>query len=424
MGGLVDSYAMTEVSGNKNIIEIFSSLLPPSQETEHIVPTGTLDGEPIYSINTKGDVLFGRFSFKLIAEEFDINDFELEKGTERLINGIEIQVAESDMYIAPSTFRFTDKTASDDATLKTLILSKGEKNEEPELDTYKEYELTPTFDPEKLIYERELLEYIDDLNFKLQTNDTKAKLKIKIPKRDLDTGELIFGEDETLQYEEKEIVQDENGAELNIKLNELGKESTKITIIVTSESGKKINEYKIEIKRPFATIKGSIYTAPTALEGKHVSDIRIYKSSDVENAIDLGDSSIIKDIHSTITTLESIDFKTNNDGTYEIYVIPGKYHILLDKGGFLDHIFNLPALADKEVKEINQTTLMAGDVNKDGSIDQRDAGIVLGLFGTAEGEELYAANSAFDFDENTSIDQRDMGHILGNFSKVITIETL
>lgn len=282
----------------------------------------------------------------------------------------------------------------------------------------------PGFDTNKLNYTREILEYIDDIDLKLQTNDKKAAVKVKIPKRDETTGELVSKEDGTLEYVEIPITQDENGAKLNIKLNELGKEDTKITISVTAESGKTTCDYTITIKRPFATIKGSIYTGPTATLEKHIADIRIYKTDEVESTIDLADGSLRTTIHETLMTLNSINYTTKEDGTYEIYVVPGKYHMLIDKAGYLDHIFILPELIDKEQKEINQTILLAGDVNKDGGIDQRDVGIIMTLFGEAEGSTVYAENIECDFDESTAIDQRDMGHVYGNFSKVIKIETL
>lgn len=372
----------------------------------------------------RSGVLFAKFSFKLLADELDIeNYFNVEKTTGILKDGfIEIQITEDEMFNQLSTFRFTDRTASDDATLKTLVLSRGETNEDPDLNTYKEYELTPTFSGTELNYTREILEYIDDLDLKLQTNDTKASVKIKIPKRDVDTGELIYLEDGTLDYEEKEITQDENGAKLNIKLNELGKENTKITIIVTSESKKQTNEYIIDIKRPFATIKGSIYTAPTDALGKFTADVRIYKTETVEAVIDLEDITQVANFHSTLETLTSRDYKTKEDGTYEIYVIPGRYDILIDKAAYLDQIFIRNNLAEGDIKDFGQKTLLAGDVNKDGSVNQRDLALIRNVFGSTKGDTKYDENASYDFDESEAINQRDAATALNNYSQTMRVE--
>lgn len=370
----------------------------------------------------------------MIAEQFSKTWFKLEPDTDSETlkeSGVAIQGPnDEDLYINETYFRFTDKTASNDATLKELGLSRGEKSDDPDLNTYKEYEITPEgetapgFDPIKLNYTREILEYIDDIDLNFMTNDKKASVKIKIPKRDETTGELVSKEDGTLEYEEKEIMQDETGAKLNIKLNELGKEDTKITISVTAESKKVTNDYVVTIKRPFATIKGSIYTAPTASLSKHIANIRIYKTEEVQAAIDLEDKSLLKTIHTTLLSLESKDFTTKEDGTYEIYVIPGKYHMLLDKDGYLDNILILPELKDKDEQDIGQKNLTPGDVNKDGLVDQKDVGILMTAFGKTEGNALYEKNINCDFDESKLVDQKDIGYMYGSFSKLMKIETL
>lgn len=424
--GKMDGFYMAETIDGKDTIEMFSALVPPFQETEHIKPTGMIDGEPTYSIDTKEDVLFAKISFKLLVEELDIeNYFGVEKTTGILKEGfVEIQLTEDDIFNQLSTFRFIDRTASDDATLKTLVLSKGETNEDPDLNTYKEYELTPTFDGTNLNYTREILEYIDDLDLKLQTNDTKASVKMKIPKRDIDTGELIYLEDGTLDYEEKEITQDENGAKLNIKLNELGKENTKITIIVTSESKKQTNEYIIDIKRPFATIKGNVYTAPTATIEKYTADIKIYKSEEVDAVIDIADSSNRTKIHEALVGLKSQDYKTKEDGTYEIYVIPGKYDMLIDKVGYIDHIYTFGNLSEGDTKELGQKDLIAGDINKDGIVNAIDTALIKSVYGIGKENAAFADNIACDFNEDEKINAVDLAIALSNYSSVIKIEDI
>lgn len=78
-------------------------------------------------------------------------------------------------------------TASDVATLEDIKVSSGEVNiEDPSLSTYKEYSLDPEFNKEEYKYKIELLEYIDEVDITPTLTDTKSKLKIRKPERDVD----------------------------------------------------------------------------------------------------------------------------------------------------------------------------------------------------------------------------------------------
>ena len=52
---------------------------------------------------------------------------------------------------------------------------------------------------------------------------------------------------------------------------------------------------------------------------------------------------------------------------YEIYVIPGTYDILLDKPGYLDHIYTKQTVNEGETIDLGEKELKAGDINKDRS---------------------------------------------------------
>lgn len=132
-------------------------------------------------------------------------------------------------------------------------------------------------------YELELLEYIDSLDIKAIQNDAKSTMKIKVPKRDEENNLVYDLDGVTIIYEEKELI---DGIQKNIALNKLGEPDTNITVIVTAEDGKTTKEYNLEVKRPYGTIKGSIYTAPTQSLGNYKADIKIYKSSDTKTIID------------------------------------------------------------------------------------------------------------------------------------------
>lgn len=354
----------------------------------------------------------------MLTDTFDVSEFSLVENLNYSPNtGIKIDYTVQESYQAQSTFRFTDATASKDAFLKNLIVSSGTQDEESS--KYKEYELTPTFDKDVSEYEITLLEYIKELNITAIQNDEKATMKIKYPKRD-EFGNLLYEEDgTTLLYEEKELL---NNTKFQIMLNELGKIDTKITIIVTAEDTKTIKEYTLTVKRPYGTIKGSIYLKPMKSVGIYKATVRIYRKEDVEKIIDW--ATIVEgkrdNIHDQLLSLESINIQTNEDGTYEIYVIPGEYDILLDKEGYLDHIIINKTINEGEILELGEKELLAGDVNKDGVIQLIDLSTILKSYETKDTDIDY--NKVLDFNEDGKIQLVDLSILLGNYEKNRKIE--
>lgn len=325
---------------------------PPVTETEHIKNKENVG----MVVDTKGDVLLGKMSFKMTADKFDISNFKLETSDSNSPKtGIKINVdGGKTFYEAQKLFRFTDKTESKDANLNNIIISKVEKEEDS---TYKEYEYTPNFDKITQDYELKILEYLDNIDLTAIANDEKSTLKLKIAKRD---------ESGNITYEEKEIT---SGEKNEITLNKIGEEDTKITIEVTAEDTRITKEYNITIKKPYGIIKGNIKTLPTQSKGIYKATVRIYKTEDVSKIIDWGtvENGKTDTIHEQLLQLESKDEETNDDGTYEIYVIPGKYDILLDKAGYLDHIYTKRTVDEGETIDLGEKELKAGDINKDRS---------------------------------------------------------
>lgn len=360
-------------------------------------------------------------SFQMTADVFDASWFQLVENSENYPHtGIKINIDGTNNYQAQSTFRFTDQTASKDADLSNIVLSTGEVDEaNPENSTYKEYALTPTFEKDTLDYELALLEYVDNMDLTVTKSDEKATMKVKVPKRNED-NELVYDTDgTTIIYEEKEIL---NDTPLEITLNKLGEPDTKITVTVTAEDGVTTKEYNITIKRPYGTIKGNIYTAPTVSTGIYKSDIRIYKASDVSQVLDW--NAIVEGntdkVHDTLLTLTSEDEETNDDGTYEVYVIPGKYDILLDKPGYLDHIYTSKEVAEGETIDLGYKELIAGDINKDGVIQIQDLSAITNLYGIDDTDMDY--HIKYDFNDDKQIQLQDMSYIISNYSLAREIE--
>lgn len=369
------------------VIRMIGSVNAPiASATDHFI----LKEDGKYSFNTNGDVLIGTMSFQMTADEFDKTWFELRPGNSSPTTGIRITTQATGTpkyYTAQSTFRFTDEVASKEARLSNLVVSTGVTDtENPDNSTYKEYPFTPTFDKDISPYEIKLLEYLDNMDITATTLDGKATLKIKVPKRDED-GNLVYQADgTTIEYEEKEML---DKIPLNVILNKLGEPDTILTITSTAEDGKTTKEYQVTIKRPYATIKGKAILADFDDEGK-VQDILDVYGIELNNRVDinlykpnLAEWESIPDIYQivypdpfTYEKLEDVpkeaSMTSEDNGVFEIYIIPGEYDIQVTRLGYLDYIYSDLVLKEGDIIEMGEIRLAAGDINRDGTISQED----------------------------------------------------
>lgn len=353
--GKLDIITIPYSSGNTAGIRMIISFDPPVEDSENIKDE-TL-------ISSGKSVLLGKMSFKMKADTLDISNFRLiEDQTTSPTTGIKINVNIQDSYEEQSTFIFTNKTTSSDATLNNLILSTGIEGSEDY--TYKKYDFTPIFDKQNKEYSLELSEYIDEMNIEAEVSDEKSTMKIKVPTKDED-GQTII-------YEEKELL---NKTKMPVTLNKLGEPDTLIEVIVTAEDGKTQETYKISIHRPYGTIKGSIkYDTIEENENPDINkttDLNIYKTGKF-NWDELKD--IFGEIYENPKTYDDLDQiekdqyeQSNADGSYEIYVIPGTYDLQIDKKGFLDCIIKNIEVTENEVVDLENKVLVAGDINRDRS---------------------------------------------------------
>lgn len=371
----------------------------------------------------------------MISDDFDISGFSLKEDELVPTTGIKINLNVKDSIENKSAFRFVDATASKNANLDNLIVSSGTADEEnPDNSTYKEYELNPKFDKDTLNYELELLENIDELNLKSILSDTKSSMKLKKPKRD-ENGNLVYESDGvTVEYEELDI---QNNVSTTVKLNELGKGDTNLTITVTAEDGKTEKKYTLVVKRPYATIKGKTILADfdnedvvnnvfdiygVKLENK--TNINIYKAG-------LAEWESISDIYGstyedpfTYEKLEDIptSFKyiTKDDGTFEIYITPGTFDIQITRLGFLDYIYSDVVANPGDIIEVGEIRLAAGDTNRDGVISQEDVNTTK--------KYMDVDNTSADYKPQYNPSQigtvvaEDLAYVKGNQDKEIQIE--
>lgn len=384
-------------------------MLPYAEESAHVVQKDENVGKVV---TTTGGVLLGKMSFQMLDDEFDISGFELVKDTNSPLNGIKINLNIIEAFEEQSTFRFTDQTASKETSLSDIVISSGEKDDEvPSNSTYKEYSLNPIFNKETLYYEIELLEYIDTMKIKAITTDDNAKMKLEVPKRD-ENNNLIYDTDGvTIIYEEKDF---ESDIPLEFILNKLGEPDTKLTIKITAEDNKTTSSYEVIIKRPYATIKGQIYTEPTKnTTQKSKANIKVYSSDKTKEIINWEEaknnplSAIGDEVNKKLNEITPIGgiYETNDDGTYEVIIIPGKYDILVDKAGYLDQIYINIEIEKETTKDLGYQELIPGDVNKDGLVEILDKVILTKLNGKSSIDEAF--NQACDFNDDEIIEILD-----------------
>lgn len=328
-------YTGTSTGGMRAVV----SFNPPISESEHIKNKENVG----MIVDSSGSVLLGTLSFRTTLDKFDISSFKLETSdTTSPKTGIKIIIDGSTYYENQSTFRFTDKSASRNADLSNIKLSNGNEDDE----NYKEYALNPSFDKNTLEYTTELLEYVDKVNLEVTKDDEKSSIVIKQPKHD-ENGNLIFEDDgSTIIYEEKNL----DDLKTEIVLNKLGEPDTVIELKVTAEDEVTTKTYKITIHRPYGTIKGSIHTVNS--NDVHIADVKVYNNSD---QIDWENISSHDELDNYKTVLNK---KTNEDGTYEIKVIPGNYDVLIDKVAYLDYIVTTIQVNENDEIDLDNVELI------------------------------------------------------------------
>ena len=328
-------YTGTSTGGMRAVV----SFNPPISESEHIKNKENVG----MIVDSSGSVLLGTLSFRTTLDKFDISSFKLETSdTVSPKTGIKISIDGSTYYENQSTFRFTDKSASRNADLANIKLSNGNEDDE----NYKEYALNPSFDKNTLEYTTELLEYVDKVNLEVTKDDEKSSIVIKQPKHD-ENGNLVFEDDgSTIVYEETSL----DDLKTEIVLNKLGEPDTVIELKVTAEDEVTTKIYKITIHRPYGTIKGSIHTVNS--NDVHIADVKVYNNSD---QIDWENISSHDELDNYKTVLNK---KTNEDGTYEIKVIPGNYDVLIDKVAYLDYIFTTIQVNENDEIDLDNVELI------------------------------------------------------------------
>lgn len=145
------------------------------------------------------------------------------------------------------------------------------------------------------------------------------------------------------------------------------------------------------------TVSGSITTSST--QGTHIANIKAYPAGTID-WVNMTNHTDLDQITPAGTIV------TNNDGTYSLELTQGSYDILIDKAGYLDHIYtNVTVIKNSDVP-LEAKTLIPGDTNKDGFIELEDMVTFSRGYDISIGNENY--NVGLDYNEDGIIELEDM----------------
>lgn len=396
------------IADGENVVRMNMALQKDKVLTSPSTSNVIQNDDNTYSVDATGkSILVGRMSFRLFNGKIDDTTFKLKTGSKSPLTGIKINYNGIDSYEEQSAFRFT--IASSNAYLKNIQYSICK-----DLSEELEYTAVEDFDKDTFEYEIILNEYKEYISLIPTLDDEKATIKVKIPKRD---------DDNKLVYEEKEL--DENG-KINLQLNELGKEDTIIEFIVLAEDGETTNTYKVKVHRPYGTIKGKIQLgdglrdsmeASYGITTKYIADICVYKQGEFDWDGILGMTSTLDDLSLLDKQSET---KSDDEGEFKLYVIPGTYDCILEKLGFLAQVVTEITINENDEIDLGTRVLIEGDVNRSGIIDLDDMIDIVNYSGASLGDGLY--DEKYDYGQKGFIGLDDLVSTTANMYNTINIE--
>ena len=409
---------MLEVEGTQGELRMVYSILGEDERTgtNEYYKEETVN-EPIVEVTD--EAIIGKISFQMEDETaITTDDIKLKTGSTSPTTGIKVVTSEANIYQAQSLFEFTLDLTSKNANLSKIEISNG--NDENE--DYRKYDLNPIFEKETLEYETKILEYVDTVDLNIQAEDANSTIKIKYPKRD-DDGKAERDNNGNIIYEEKQISQE---LPEKITLNQLGEEDTIVEITVTAEDGVTEKIYKIHIKRPYGKIKGKVQLGDGlkesmyesyGIEMKFIADIRIYKQGQVNWDDIIPGNLSLDDVDNKQIEKET---KSDNDGNYEIYAIPGEYDFYIERKGFLADITTKMTINENDEIDLGTKILYEGDADRSGIIDLNDTIEIVNSMGANMGDSTYLEQ--YDFGQKDVVSLDDMVSVVTNLYKTITIQ--
>lgn len=371
---------------------LFSVLSNKSSSYTYIGTNANGDKYTSIKAGTEG-LKLGTYTYRLYNGKIDNTTFKLQS-TQNQSTGIQVVKDNLDSYTDPSIFRITLEYQSANAYLKDLQVD----------------DITvDSFDKATLNYTQKYLKNNDNITI-LPTAENAAS-KIKVQKQVDDN-----------KYED--IAVNDSDGKYSIKLNDLGND-TIINVVVTAEDEDTINTYQLDIKRPCTIIKGSVQLGEDLRESmqrtygiyvKYNADISIYDSNKFnwdgirsgENTLDQSD------------LLEKVSQTASDDeGNYELKVIPGTYDLKIERPGFLVVIIKNVEAIENQTITLDKYILYEGDPDRTSVIDLNDIIDIVQNFDISSTDNGY--DPKYDFGQSNSIDMDDLVSVVQNIDKTVQI---
>ena len=190
------------------------------------------------------------------------------------------------------------------------------------------------------------------------------------------------------------------------------------TIKVTAEDGT-VKEYVLHITKQ-TNIAGKILTEH--FEGKHKSTVYVFKTSDkkdedLENYL-LPDNSVNPNVRQVIDKVE-----TEDDGSFIVKLqAVDKYDILVVKQGYLNYRVTDIEVTKGEKIDLDEYSLIAGDIIKTDEIEIDDLVTLNDSFGVTITDANKSTNGICDLNEDGIVNSLDRNILKTNYGK--TAETV
>jgi hypothetical protein len=109
--------------------------------------------------------------------------------------------------------------------------------------------------------------------------------------------------------------------------------------------------------------------------------------------------------------------QTNTDGTYEIWLEQGEYDVVITKPGYLSYTVKNIQVGSIDEIQIDEKTLIAGDINGDGEIELSDLVEMNDNIGITITDENREDKSIYDLNEDGVVNSKDQKILKANYGK-------
>ena len=118
-----------------------------------------------------------------------------------------------------------------------------------------------------------------------------------------------------------------------------------------------------------------------------------------------------------------IERRVESDGStgrYEMYILPGRYDVILERLGFMAEVITQITVNEGDIIDLGNRVLAEGDVSRDGIVSALDIAEVTDRMDSIKDDGVYEERA--DFGQKGFISALDIVSITDNMDKLINIE--